>query len=86
MEINLKNKKELNKLENKSREDFKHNQMIIATQKKVIQFGAWSNVGLARDGFHFIIHDVLQSEALEFEMKELKPLIEALQKLDEGIE
>lgn len=82
----MKNKKELKKIENESRENFKHNQMIIATQKRTIQFGEWSNVGLAKDGFHFIIHDILQSEALEFEIKELEPLIKALQILYEGIE
>ena len=65
--------------------DFKYNQMIMETQKRTIQFGEWCNVGLKKDGFHFIIHDVLQSDFLEFEVKELKPLIKALQMLDEGI-
>ena len=80
------NKKKLKKLENESKKNFLYNQMIMEKQKRCIQFGEWSNLGLTKDGFHFIIHAILQSEALEFEIKELKPLIKALQKLGEGIE
>ena len=78
-------KKELKKLEEQSKKDFKYNQMIIGTQKRVIQFGEWSNVGLTIDGFHFIIHDILQSAAVEFEVKELLPLINALKTIYEGL-
>ena len=79
-------RKKIKKLEKQSKDDFKYNQMIVEKQKRTIQFREWYNIGLANDGFHFIIHDVLQSDFLEFEVKELKPLIKALQMLDEGIE
>ena len=82
----MNKKKELKRLEKQSKDDFKYNQMIMETQKRTIQFGEWYNIGLKKDGFHFIIHDVLQSDFLEIEVKELKPLIKALQMLDEGIE
>ena len=82
----MNKKKELKRLENESRRSFKYNQMIMNEQKRTIQFGEWYNIGLKKDGFHFIIHDVLQSDFLEIEVKELKPLIKALQMLDEGIE
>ena len=82
----MNKKKELKRLEKQSKDDFKYNQMIMETQKRTIQFGEWYNIGLAKDSVHFIIHDVLQSDFLEIEVKELKPLIKALQMLDEGIE
>ena len=82
----MNKKKELKRLEKQSKDDFKYNQMIMNEQKRTIQFGEWYNIGLKKDGFHFIIHDVLQSDFVEFEVKELKPLIKALQMLDEGIE
>ena len=82
----MNKKKELKRLENEGEANFKYNQMIMEKQKRTIQFGEWSNVGLKKDGFHFIIHDVLQSDFVEFEVKELLPLIKALQLLYEGIE